>query len=147
MKRACLLACTLIFAACASNVRPVAVNAGDTCFRCRQVIVDTEYAAEVIDAGMHAYKFRTPGCLAQYLNDHPSELLGTFVTDFASKKLIRADRATFVPVILNDRTMERDYAAFRQSNQATLHAQKVGAERTFEWADVLSERAQAGSTN
>lgn len=145
MKRSCLLVLPVLAIACSSSVQPVAIRAGDICFRCRQSIVDTGYAAEIVDGGMHAIKFRTPGCLAQYLDEHQVELRAAFVTDYATKKMIRVDSASFVQVLLNDRTGERDYRAFREPDTARSFAAEIGEADLLDWADVL--RARASSTS
>ena len=62
-----------------SSVSPVAVNAGDQCFRCRQIILDTQIAGEMIDPSGMPAKFRSTGCLTKYLADHPKETGALFV--------------------------------------------------------------------
>lgn len=95
-----------------SAVHPVAVQAGDQCFRCRRPIVERAMAAELMDGNRLASKFRAPGCLAKYLADHPDETGMTFVTDYATGKWIRPEQAHFVPVVVNRDTGESDYRAF-----------------------------------
>jgi hypothetical protein len=94
-----------------SSVWPVAIHSGDQCFRCRRPIVERATAAELMD-GSFASKFRAPGCMAKYLVAHPEETGATFVTDYATGKWIRPDRALFVPVVVNRATGESDYHAF-----------------------------------
>ena len=95
-----------------SSVRPVAIHAGDQCFRCRRPIVERAMAAELMDGNRFASKFRAPGCMAKYLVSHPDETGTTFVTDYATGRWIRPERALFVPVVLNRDTGESDYHAF-----------------------------------
>jgi hypothetical protein len=142
MRASWLLACVVVLTACTS-VQPVSIARGDQCARCRRTIENTDYAAEIVATSMFALKFRTPGCLAQYLNETSETPLEVFVTDFASKKLIRAELATFVPVVIDERTMEKDFAAFRQSGQARMHAQKMDADRTLTWDEVRAGMAKA----
>jgi hypothetical protein len=113
-----------------SAVRPVAIQAGDQCFRCRRPIVETAMAAELMDGNRMASKFRAPGCMAKYLADHPEETGTIFVTDYVTGKWIRAEQARFVPVVVNHDTGESDYRAFFRKADAdaaalTLHTTPV----------------------
>src|SRR4249920_539542 len=83
------------------SVHPLAIHDGDQCFRCRRPIVEKAMAAELMDGSTFGSKFRAPGCMAKYLADHPRETGTTFVTDYATGKWVRPERAQFVPVLLN----------------------------------------------
>lgn len=100
------------------SVSPVAVHSGDQCFRCRRPITERATAAELMDGNRFASKFRAPGCMARYLADHPGETGTTFVTDYATGKWVRPDRALFVPVVVNRNTGESDYHAFLDKGDA-----------------------------
>ena len=124
-----------------SSVRPVAINAGDQCFRCRRPIVERATASELMDGNRFASKFRAPGCMAKYLADHPDETGTTFVTDYATGKWVRPDKALFVPILLNRNTGESDYHAF--ANKADAEAAAAEAHAVpIAWAAVL-ERARS----
>ena len=104
-----------------SSVRPMAIHDGDQCFRCRRPIAEKAMAAEMMD-GTFASKFRAPGCMAKYLAEHPQETGTTFVTDYATGKWVRPDKALFVPVVLNRNTGETDYHAFVNKTDADAAA-------------------------
>ena len=120
-----------------SSVRPVAIHAGDQCFRCRRPIIERAMAAELMDGNRFASKFRAPGCMAKYLVDHPEETGTTFVTDYATGKWIRPERALFVPVVLNRDTGETDYRAFLNKADADATAVELHTAPT-DWTDVVA---------
>ena len=105
-----------------SAVRPIAIQAGDQCFRCRRPIVERAMAAELMDGNRLASKFRAPGCLAKYLADHPDETGTVFVTDYVTGNWIRPDQARFVPVVVNRDTGESDYRAYVKQAEADAAA-------------------------
>jgi hypothetical protein len=121
-----------------SSLHPVAVNAGDQCSRCRRTIHETRLASEVIGGNGFVSKYRTPGCLATYVAQHPTETGTIFVTDYSTGKMVRADRAIFVPVLLNRDTGERDYRAYQladEANAAALEAHSV----SVDWKAVVEK--------
>ena len=121
-----------------SSVRPVAIHDGDQCFRCRRPIVDRANAAELMDGNRFASKFRAPGCMAKYLASHPEETGTTFVTDYATGKWLRPERAVFVPVIVNRDTGESDYHAFLDKAAADVAAAEAHT-APVDWAAVLRD--------
>ena len=130
----------LLAPACGS-VRPVAVHAGDQCFRCRRPIVETAMAGELMDGNRFASKFRAPGCMAKYLAAHPDETGTIFVTDYATGKWIRPEHALFVPVSLNRDTGESDYRAFLSKASADVAAVELHT-APIDWKTVM-EKAKA----
>ena len=119
-----------------SSVSPVAIHDGDQCFRCRRPIAERSTAAELMDGNRFASKFRAPGCMAKYLAAHPEETGTTFVTDYATGKWLRPDRALFVPVIVNRNTGESDYHAFLDKAAAEAAAAESHT-APVDWAAVL----------
>jgi hypothetical protein len=120
-----------------SSVKPMAIQAGDQCFRCRRPIVEKTLAAQMLDGGF-ASKFRTSGCMAKYLADHPAETGTTFVADYATGKWVSPDRALFVPVVLNPDTGERDYRAYSQKADADAAAAELHSV-PVDWKTVLEK--------
>ena len=59
----------------------------------------------------------------------------------ASGGLIAAERAYFVPVLINDRTGERDFRAYYSRGMADIAAQVLGV-RVVSW-DTIVARAKA----
>lgn len=119
------------------SVRPVAIQDGDQCFRCRRPIIEKTMAAELLD-GTLASKFRTAGCMAKYLADHPEETGITFVTDYPTGKLVRPDGVLFVPVVVNRDTGERDYRAYLQKAAAAAAAAELHSV-PVDWKTVLEK--------
>lgn len=120
-----------------SSIKPVAVHEGDVCFRCRRTISDAKLAGELLDGPRFASKFRTPGCLATYLADHPTETGTIFVTDYATGGMMRPDGAFFVPFVNRD-TGERDYRAYKAKSDADAAAAEVHSELVG-WKAVLDK--------
>jgi len=131
-----VLMCAALAAVSCSSVTPVAINAGDQCFRCRRIILDTKIAGEMIDPSGMPAKFRSTGCLTKYLADHPKETGVLFVTDYTSGKLEPVDRLTFVPVIIDTNTNELDYHAFVSKADAAAAAKEAGT-TPVDWNTVL----------
>lgn len=120
-----------------SSVRPIEVQAGDQCFRCRRPIVERAMAAEQID-GHFVSKFRAPGCMAKYLMDHPGETGTRFVTDYPSGKWMRPEQALFVPTLVNRDTGEWDYRAFLNKADADAAAAESHT-APIDWKAVLEK--------
>jgi hypothetical protein len=116
----------------------VAIHDGDQCFRCRRPIVEKAMAAELMDGNRFASKFRSSGCMAKYLADHPDETGTTFVADYATGKLMRPERLQFVPVLLNPNTGERDYRAYLQKADADRAAAELHS-APIDWKTVLEK--------
>lgn len=131
------LALTALVGASCGGIKPLEVNAGDLCYRCRRVILEPRMAAEMIDPSSLAFKFRTTGCLAKYLNDHPNEKGTLFVTDFPSGRMMGPELATFVPMIVDENTNERDYRAFLRKSEADAFA-KTTKTTPVDWKTVLA---------
>ncbi|MBI2221216.1 MAG: hypothetical protein HYU53_08400 [Acidobacteria bacterium] len=127
-----------ILAVGCSAVKPLPITSGERCFRCGRPIDDVKLAGEMVDEGGHAYKFRTAGCMAKYLAEHPGEhYKGLFVTNHHTGKLIPADGATFVRVTLSTASPEKDYMAFGRAEDAGEVAKKEGSP-AVRWDQVLA---------
>ena len=138
MKKALWVAALVAVGAC-SSLKPLPIRAGDSCFRCRRTIEDVKRAAEMIDSSRMALPFRSAGCVAKYLIDHPEETpRAVFVTDYATGKLVSAQSALFVPVMLDDKTGERDYLAFASQQDATAFAHRHDT-ITVNWRGVMAQ--------
>jgi hypothetical protein len=120
--------------------QPDTVAEGEVCFKCRRVIDNDRIAAEILDRNLPT-KYRTVGCMAAYVAQHPSQVSRYYVTDFASRGLIDASRAHFVPVVVNDLTGERDYRAYYSRGMADSAAQSLGV-TVLDW-DTVIRRARS----
>jgi hypothetical protein len=119
---------------------PDTIAAGEICYRCHRVITESRLAAEIMDRNLPT-KYKTAGCMARYAASHPDAASRYYVTDFASGGLIEAERAYFVPALINDRTGERDYRAYVSRSSANDAAQVLGTS-VVTWTIVVS-RAKA----
>jgi hypothetical protein len=133
-----VLAAALATGVSCSSITPATINVGDQCFRCRRTIIETRLAAEIVDPNGLAYKFRSSGCLAKYLADHPEDNGTIFVTDFATGRMMQTADATFVPVLLDSTTGERDFRAYRTKIEAEKVAKELGVTAT-DWAGVREQ--------
>jgi hypothetical protein len=124
-----------------SSVKPLPIVVGDRCFRCQRPIDETKIAAEAVDEGGHALKFRTPGCMARYMAEHQGDTYkGIFVADSVSGKFISASKATFAKVPISPTSMETDYVGFGSSKAAAEAATKQGG-GALNWDGVLAAAA------
>ena len=134
---ACLAAAVLATMAC-STVAPVKVAAGDQYFRCRRYISDVRVATEAIDANRFVSKFRGPGCMAKYLVNHPDEKATLFVTDFSTGRMITPDVGFYVSEIVDRKTGETDYRAYRVKAEADAYAAELHTV-AIGWDAVLAQ--------
>ena len=135
--RLVLLTAALAATAC-SAAGPLPIAAGDTCFRCRRIVDDPRLAAEMIDPGGRAFKFRTALCLATYLKQHPDDSGRVYVTDFTTGRMMKTSAATFVPTMVGkgrDRTQE--FVAYQASADAKAAAASERTQPT-DWQGVLA---------
>lgn len=122
----------------------VQVNQGDECFRCQRMIVHTQLAGEIVDRYGIAYKFRQPACMAQYIHEAPTAPLPwreVLVTDYVSGLMIPVEHAYFVEAVINPRTGERDFLAFRNRTAAIEYAYQYES-TVADWSTVLAEGAR-----
>ncbi len=83
-----------------SESEPVEIEEGDVCSSCGMEITNVALASEIIDAGK-VYKFDDLGCLNRYKTKYSQKIRGTtYVTDFATKRWVKFDRATIIPTSL-----------------------------------------------
>ena len=146
MKIAASLIAIGLLAGC-SPIKPLAVRAGDVCFRCHRTISQTRLAAELVDENRRAFSFKTAGCLAKYLAENPGDDRLVFVTDYKSGKMMRAGSALFVRNTIDERTQELDFYAFRSRDEAIAYAKTVNSS-VVDWLTVMQqarvEQANAG---
>jgi NosL len=132
-----LAAAGLVALGC-SSVQPLRIDAGERCFRCGRVIEDSKLAAEIIDEGGHALKFRTASCMAKYVAEHGQhDWRGIWVTDYGTGKFVKVNKASFARITVNPNTNERDYAAFASAEAAAEKAKEAGG-APLEWDAVLA---------
>jgi hypothetical protein len=134
---ACLAFATLATIAC-STIAPVKVAAGDQCFRCRRYISETRVATEAIDANQFVSKFRGPGCMAKYLVNHPDEKSTLYVTDFTTGKMMTPDAGFYVSEVVDGKTGETDYRAYRVKAEADAYAAQAHT-APIGWDGVIAQ--------
>lgn len=142
MKRLGVLSLVVAAAIGCTQVKPIPVVAGDICSRCRRSIAEPALAGEIINANLYATKYRTPACMAQYLNDHPQENpRAIFVTDYPSKRLFAAESAHFVKTEIDAFTHEVDFAAFLSEDEAVKFGAPTGS-TPIDWSGVRKYAAE-----
>ena len=131
-----VLVLSALLTACAPP-RPVNVVLGEACERCRRPIVEERLAAERVGDNGFAVKFRTIHCMATWLGQHPTVGDGfIYVANYARGGWVRADRASYVRVVVNPNTMERDFIAFADPQLAATAARDHSSV-VVGWDDVL----------
>jgi hypothetical protein len=128
-----ILGLAIALPAC-SSTQPMAVRSGEVCFGCARTITETSFAAQLVRPSGETSTFRTPGCLARHLKDHPESVKAIYVTDFESGKLIPVSGALFVPMRARDGE-ERGFYAFRSLAAATSRAEEEFS-AVIDWARV-----------
>lgn len=143
MKRAAVALLAVLAASC-SSYAPEPILAGDVCFRCHRVISDTRVAGEIIDGTGHAFKFKTPLCMAKFIAQQSPDTKAVFVTDYRSGRIIKATAATYVPAMIGEgRDRAMDYMAFQSEATAQEWAQREKT-KTVAWKDVLEAAKNQG---
>jgi hypothetical protein len=138
----------LALAAC-SSTQSRAIQSGEPCFGCDRTITDTSFGVQLVRPSGEASTFRTPGCLARHLRDHPESVKAIYVTDYTTGRLIPVSRALFVPARIEDNTGERAFYAFGSLAAATSRAEEEFS-AVIDWAKVRSLAApkkKAGATS
>jgi hypothetical protein len=136
-----LIVAASVLAVGCSSVKPLPIVVGDRCFNCQRPIDDVKAAAEAVDEGGHALKFRTAGCMARYMADHKGDQYkGIFVADYSTGKLIAASNATFTKVTLSPASSEKDFVGFGSAKAAGEAAKREGSQ-TLEWDAVIAASA------
>lgn len=115
-----ILGITLV--AC-SSAHPIPIRAGDVCLRCNRVITEPRLGAQLLASNGTASVFRTPGCLAKYLQDHTPDGRSIYVTDYDTGEFIPVANAMFVRARIDEATGERDFYAFRSAAKAAKFAE------------------------
>jgi hypothetical protein len=121
-----------------STVAPVKIAAGDQCVRCRRDISDERVATEAIDGNLFVSKFRGPGCMAKYLVNHPDEKSTLYVTDYSTGKMMTPDAAFYVSEVVDRKTGETDYRAYRVKAEADAYAAQAHTS-PIGWNAVLAQ--------
>ena len=124
-----------VAAVACGSLQPVPIRAGDACFRCARVITEARLVAQLITTNGERSSFRTPACLAKYLQNHDASVKAIFVTDHPSGTMIAVTNATFVRVIVDHQTGERDFFAFRSVTDAAMRAADARS-AAVDWSTV-----------
>jgi nitrous oxide reductase accessory protein NosL len=135
MKAVALVVLALLAAGCSPS--PLPIYAGDLCFNCRRPINDVAMAGEIITHNNQALKFRTTACMVRYLKANADQARVVFVTDYTSKRIIKATSATFVPFETVERYVKTtDYVAYLSKEAAAGFAKEKGTS-PIAWQQVL----------
>ena len=117
--------------------KPVNLVLGEACERCKRPVSNERLAGEHIGANGFALKFRTIHCMSTWIAQHPASESGHFfVANYETGSWIRAHRASFVRIVVNPNTMERDFVAFADSQHAA-EAARANDSAVVGWEDVL----------
>lgn len=102
MKILLILLVVLSFTACRDKIEtgPHVIHYGeDVCERCKMIISDKRFAAELVDQKGEALMFDDVGCMADYMKGSEKEgakPLAMYVTDFGTGEWIDAGMAFYL---------------------------------------------------
>ena len=126
-----------VFLAVSCQRAPESIAEGEICHRCRRVITEDRLAGEILTPDV-PLKYKAPLCMARFVVSTPlSQRARILVTDFATGAMIAADRAWYVPIVVDPRTGEAEYRAYRTRALAQQAAGELGV-RTVRWDSVLA---------
>jgi nitrous oxide reductase accessory protein NosL len=136
MRILAVLALATILAGCASP-KPIDVVLGEACARCKRPIGNAQIAAQQVALNGFGTKFRTVHCMATWIAQQKKPVAGRYwVADYKRGRWIAAERATYVRVVVNPNSMERDFIAFADP-AAAAEAARTNQSAAVGWADVL----------
>lgn len=137
MRALAVLALASILAGCSTPLKPVNVSLGEACTRCKQPISNERIAAEQVSPNGWASKFRTVHCMTTWIAQQPTAPKGwMYVANYDRGGWIRADRASYVRVVINPNTLEKDFIAFTDPRRAA-EAARVNQSEVVSWQAVL----------
>lgn len=126
-----------VFLAVSCQRTPESIAEGEICYRCRRVITEDRLAGEILTPDV-PLKYKAPLCMARFVVSTPlSDRARILVTDFVTGALIPADRAWYVPIIVDRHTHEAEYKAYRSRKVAEEAAGDLGT-KTVRWDSVLA---------
>jgi hypothetical protein len=132
-----VLSTATVFLAVSCQRAPESIAEGEICHRCRRVITEDRLAGEILTPDV-PLKYKAPLCMARFVVSTPlSNRARILVTDFATGAMISADRAWYVPIVVNARTGEAEYRAYRFRKLAEEAAGELGVQ-TVQWDAVLA---------
>ena len=126
-----------VFLAVSCQRTPEPIAEGEICHRCRRVITEDRLAGEILTPDV-PLKYKAPLCMARFVVSTPlSPRARVLVTDFATGAMISADRAWYVPIIVDGYTREAEYRAYRSRHVAEQAAGELGV-GAVKWQSVLA---------
>ncbi|MEX0692088.1 MAG: nitrous oxide reductase accessory protein NosL [Gemmatimonadales bacterium] len=130
---------TLVLLACTVGPRPIVYDE-DTCARCRMVVSDRRYGAELVTATGRVLVYDGIECVAQGVREaEAGDVVSVWVTDSDQPEtLIRAETAYFLQAASLPSPMGAGLTAFatREGREAQA-ARHPGA--LLDWAGVLEQ--------
>ena len=137
MRALAVVALASILVSCAAPPKPTNVALGEACWRCKRPINNDRIAAEQVGPNGLAAKFRTIHCMSTWLAQQPKAPEGwLYVANYERGGWIRANSASYVRVIVDRNTMERDFIAFADASRAA-EAARTNNSTVVGWDAVL----------
>ena len=128
---------SIVFLGVSCQRTPESIAEGEICHRCRRVITEDRLAGEILTPDV-PLKYKAPLCMARFVVSTPlSDRARILVTDFATGALISADRAWYVPIIVDGYTHEAEYKAYRSRKAAEEAAEDLGT-KIVRWDSILA---------
>ena len=127
-----LITCVvLVLAACQqAELKPMDIAENDTCFRCKGVIIDKHYAAELITKDGFMRKFDDIGCMLEHAKGKigTSNIVAYYAMDFPTQTWVKAEEAHFVKSDKFNTPRNGGILAFKDQAQAQALATQYQAQ-------------------
>ncbi len=139
-------ALALMLAGCSETpapAKPVDIAKDDACTRCKQPIVEIQYAAEFITKDGFVRKFDDMGCMLEHARKvTPKRIAAFFAVDYDTKAWMPADEAFYVRSERFKTPNNGGILAFARQERAEALAKQYEAE-LLKFADLLGSPAPA----
>lgn len=129
----------IILAALGCSQEPVQIHYGsDECAHCRMMILEEEFAAQIVSRYGKAYKFDSIECMAAFYNTKATDLEGAiaWVADFENRNWLKVQNALFVQSEIVNSPMGASLLAFSDNGQVQRHLAAYPG-RQISWPQVL----------
>lgn len=143
LKYSLILILFLGLAACKDKIDtgPHVIHYGeDVCERCKMIISDKRFAAQLVDQKGTALKFDDVGCLSEYLKESGVEggkPLAMYVADFATGEWLDAGKAFYLRNPELRSPMGYNIAAFGTAEEMDMSPFREGGEEAGGFGELV----------
>lgn len=131
---------TMLIAVSACSNKPHEIHYGsDECAHCQMVIMDEEFATQIVTKTGKAFKFDSIECLAAYIKDQETSVSDQtlWVHDFSTSEWLNANEAIFVKSEVIKSPMGMGLLALNSNEAAKNHITQYPG-KIVGWDELLS---------